>query len=249
MISFDEYGAFCHPLKKVHPGYGVWAKANAYYHPNFTGYILHDPDDMPQNCSHGSQILQALSLASIQMVFLRHADRVKIGCMTGGIDALCSADHDHVWRSAPYYVMEQLIDHAKGTSLELSIDCETFDIHGYAIDDTQAYADRHGVKYVDGAAAKCGNELTVFLINKNETESYPLELDLRGFDEISLDAKSDLFTENIDAGNTYETPDMIKPVLTLSPDLEANGITLRDDILTDKLRPLSFVVYQLHTAD
>lgn len=248
MISFDEYGAFCHPLRKVHPGYGVWAKANAYYQPNFTEYTLHDPDDMPQNRFRGSQILQALSLASIQMVFLRHADRVKIGCMTGGIDALCSADHDHVWRSAPYYVMEQLIEHAKGTSLELSIDCETFDIHGYAIDDTQAYADRYGVRYVDGAASKCGNELTIFLINKNETETYPLELDLRGFGELTLNEKSDLFTENLNAGNTYETPDRIKPIITLASEFETNGITFRGGILTDQLRPLSFVVYRLHEA-
>ena len=37
------------------------------------------------------EMMQALGLASTMLVMLRHADRIKIGCATGGLAALCRA--------------------------------------------------------------------------------------------------------------------------------------------------------------
>ena len=37
----------------------------------------------------GGDLIRMLGMASIQLALLRHADRVKIGCMTGGLGALC----------------------------------------------------------------------------------------------------------------------------------------------------------------
>ena len=53
---------------------------------------------------------------------------------------------------------------------------------GYAIDDTSQYTGKNNINYIDSACAwdeKAGR-LAVFVINRNEKESYPLDLDLRG---------------------------------------------------------------------
>ena len=124
-----------------------------------------------------------LAMTSIQLAFLRHADRVKIGCMTGGLHALCASDHSRVWRTASHYAYMQLLTYARGMSMQVKVDSETFDMPGYAIDDTSQYTGKDGVNYVDAAAAwnKEAGTLSIFVINRNEKENYPLSLDIRGF--------------------------------------------------------------------
>ena len=41
-------------------------------------------------------------LSRIILAMIRRADRVKVGCMTGGLGAVAASDHDHVWHSASY---------------------------------------------------------------------------------------------------------------------------------------------------
>ena len=41
----------------------------------------------------------------------------------------------------------------KGISMDTKVDCETFDIPGYAIDDTSQYPGKEGVGYIDAASA------------------------------------------------------------------------------------------------
>ena len=55
---------------------------------------------------------------------------------------------------------------------------------GYAVDDTSQYTGKNNVNYIDSAAAWEEKEgrLTVFVINRNEKETYPLDLDVRGFE-------------------------------------------------------------------
>lgn len=122
-------------------------------------------------------------MASIQLALLHHADRVKIGCMTGGLGALCASNHDHVWRSASHYAFMQMLSYAKGTSMKVAVEGETYDIPAYAIDDTSQYTGKNGVPYVDAACAwdKAAKRLVIFAINRNETEDYALSLDVTGF--------------------------------------------------------------------
>jgi alpha-N-arabinofuranosidase len=147
-------------------------------------YILHDPDNMPDRPFPGGDMEHMLSMASIQLALLRHADRVKIGCMTGGLFALCASNHDTVWRTASHYCFMALLELARGTSMQVKVDSETFDLPGYAIDDTSQYTGKDGIPYIDSASAWDTEKgvLTVFIINRNESENYPVTIDLRGFD-------------------------------------------------------------------
>ncbi len=184
MLSFDEFGAMIRENQPLNPGWGRYNMARVHYRVNpDRKYVLHDPDNMPDFKFPGGDMEHMLSMASIQLALLRHADRVKIGCMTGGLSALCASNHDTVWKTASHYCFMQLLTLARGTSMQVKVDSETFDLPGYAIDDTSQYTGKDGISYIDSACAwnEAGSVLTVFVINRHESETYPVTIDLRAF--------------------------------------------------------------------
>lgn len=239
MISFDEYGTMAIPNARLHPGYGPHNMAATHYRfdPE-RKYVRHDPDRMEERAFPGGDMLHALTLASTQLAFLHHADRVKIGCMTSGLNALCSSNHDHVWKSASHYVLTQLMQYARGMSLETAVEGETFDIPGYAINDTSEYPDKEGVNWVDAACAweRKEGSLHLFVLNKNPQEDYPLEINVSAFRDCTFLKHLALYSEDFDARNSYETPDRIQP-------RQETSAVFRDGYLTARLKPLSWNVF------
>lgn len=239
MLSFDEYGAMIRPNSPLHPGYGYHNMAAAHYRfdPE-RKYILHDPDNMPDRVFPGGDMIHVLSMTSIQLALLRHADRVKIGCMTGGLGALCSANHDHVWKSASHYAFTDLLRYARGTSMQTKVDSETFDIPGYAIDDTSQYPNKEGVTYIDSASAwdEANNRLTIFVINRSEDNEYPLTLDIKGFEGYKFAKHTELYTDDFDAKNTFDMPNSLLPK-------ERTDGKMENGEFTTHVKPLSWNVF------
>ena len=118
------------------------------------------------------EMLQALGMASTMLVMLNHADRIRIGCATGGLNALCRTDREHVWKGAAHYPFTQMIRWARGESLRCEKRCGCVDIPGYAIDDMNQYGGFEGVETVQAAAALNAEagEMTVFVINADPNE-------------------------------------------------------------------------------
>lgn len=245
MISFDEYGTMAIPNAQLHPGLGPHNMAESHYKfdPTRT-YVLHDPDNMEERDFPGGDMFYALTLGATQIAFLHHADRVKIGCQTRGIASLCSSNHDHVWKSASYYVLTQLMQYAKGISLQIAIQCDTFDIEGYAINDTSQYATRKNVGWIDGAACydESNKAVTLFIINKNPDKNYPLEIDLSNFHTLKLIEHQELYSEDFEAKNSYQCPDLIHPVVN------ANTV-LHKNILNTTLKSLSWNMIRFQFAE
>ena len=238
MLSFDEYGAMIRPNAELHPGYGVYNMTRAHYRfdPD-RKYVLHDPDQMLDRRHPGGDMLQMLAMVSIQMAFLRHADRVKIACMTGGLGALCSSDHDHVWRSASYYALSQLMEYARGTSMQTSVECETYDMPGYAIDDTSQYRGKENVPYVDSASAwdRENGRLNLFVLNRNEESEYSLTVDVRGFEGYRFVKQFEMYTDDLEAQSSFDNPSLVLPK-------EKEDVVFTDGRLTTSLKPLSWNV-------
>jgi alpha-N-arabinofuranosidase len=226
MLSFDEYGSNMRPLAALHPGrnphnlYAAYATADPK-----RKYVRHDPDNMGSRVFPGEgAIASALAPASVLLALLRHADRVKIGCMTGGLQTLASTNHDHVWTPAGNYPITQLMRYGRGVSLQTAVQCDTFDIQGYAIDDNSQYSTHEGIGFIDTAAAfdKDAGELNVFAINRNWEDSNDVELDVSNFEGYSFVEHIQLYSDQLDAKNTYENPDVLVPSIN-SGAVYANG--------------------------
>ena len=173
------------------------------------------------------EMLQALGTASTMLVLLRHADRVKIGCATGGLNALCRTDREHAWKGAAHYPFVQLIRWARGVSLQCPVVCETVDVPAYAIDDMNQYGGFTGVKTIQAAAAleEAAEELTVFVINADPEEEQLLTLDLRGFEGWRLLGHLEMAAAHPDDADTWDHPDTILPRENAETRLEKGCLT------------------------
>lgn len=188
----------------------------------------------------GREILHMLSFISIQLAFLRHADRVKIGCMTGGLGALCASDHDNVWKTASHYAYMQMLSLAKGTSMRTAVESDTYDMPGYAIDDTSQYTGKEGVNYIDSASAwdKENKRLTVFAINRNEDESYALNVDIKGFEGYNKVEHYETFCtdEELEMASSVDNQEIFVPKKN------EQGV-LKDGVYSASVKPLSWNVF------
>ena len=242
MLALDEYAAFFRPRGEARLGKGGRQNAESFLNlnPDRT-YIRHDPDDwstrrMPPSAA---EMPHALAEASILLVLLRHADRVRIGCATGGLNSLCRTSREHVWKGALYYPHMDMHRVAGGTSLQCSVVCGRYDVPGYAIDDMNQYGGFEGVETVQAAAAlnpETG-ELTVFALNADLQEDQALTLNLKGFEGLSFTEHTELYSDDPEACNTYDHPDVIRP--RISRDAVLDG-----GVLTAKLHKASWNVFR-----
>ena len=232
MLALDEYGSMIRPRGEAHLGLGGRQNADMFglFVPGRT-YVRHDPDDWStrRNPPTDHEMLQALGTASTMLVMLRHADRIRIGCATGGLGALCRTDREHAWKGAAYYPYTDLIRFAKGTSMRCEVRCDTYDVPGYAIDDMNQYGGFTGVETVQAAAAlnEETGELTVFAINGDPAEEQELRLDVRGFEGWQFAEHTEMYAEDPEAGNTWDHPETILPRKNTAAAMEKGILTTR----------------------
>lgn len=243
MLSFDEYGARFSPPPELAPGRALHNHTVGHYRFDADrDYVRHDPNNMGNMWNrHGAQgdMYNALTTASILLLFLRHADRVKIGCITGGLGALAASSADHVWSAASHYAFTDLIKYGQGTSMRTSVDCDTYDIPGYFVGGTAQYATKEGVKFIESAAAldEKDGSLNVFVINRNWDADNAIELDMRGFDGYKFVEHVQLFSDDMDARNSYEEPNNIVPTVN-------SGAKYENGIVTSNVKKLSWNVFR-----
>ncbi len=243
MLSLDEYASFFRPRGEAQLGKGGRQNAASFLNlnPDRT-YVRHDPDDWSTRRMPPSANEMALTLAeaSILLVLLRHADRIKIGCATGGLGSLCHTDREHVWKGAAFYPRIDMHRVAGGTSLQCSVTCDKYDVPGYAIDDMNQYGGFEGVETVQAAAVlhpETG-ELTVFALNADPEEDQLLSLNMNGFANLSFTEHTELYAPSSQARNSFEHPDVICPSSCTETSLDGS-------ILTAKLRKSSWNVFRL----
>ncbi len=248
MISFDEYGAMMHPLGEIkHPAWGPYNMYDAHYRfdPD-RGYVLHDPDNMNwfRRRSDGKpmpgDMMNALANASIILAFMRHADRVKIGCMTGGLNTLVSTSKETVWRSGAHYPFHMLSQLGRGVSLKPYVECDTFDIPEYVVDETSKYPEKKNVRFIDVAVAHDPEkgELNIFAINRDTDNTHEFELDVANFEGYTLKEHITLYDESMLKRNSPENPEELIP----SAD---ESTSLCDGKIVGEFKPLSWNVIRL----
>ena len=216
MLSLDEYAASYRPANGASLGNGGRQHdMNFYSFDPERRYVFHDPDDWSTRRMFPKQgeMPRTLATASIMLTLLRHADRIRIGCSTSGLAQLCATDREHVWKGAAYYPFTHLLRYAKGVSLQPVVECETYQVDGYAIDDMNQYAGFENVAYVQAAAAlqEDKNELAVFVVNADDKESHLLKMDMRAFEGWEMAEHQAMYTEDANAFNDFDHPFAICP--------------------------------------
>ena len=246
MLSLDEYGCMMRPEGKTHLGRNGRMPATSFYDIDpAQKYVRHDPEDWSshRNMPPMGDMVGALGTGSVLLTLLRHADRIRIGCATGGLGDLCATSREHVWKRASYYPFTDMIRLARGTSLEAVVSCDQYDVEGYAMDDMNQYEGFEHVDSLQCAAALSPEEdaLTVFMLNADCGDVQEVRLDVRGFEGFALEKHTALFSADPMARNTYENPQAVIPRVV--PDTRCEHGTC-----TAVLPPLSWNVFQFRKA-
>lgn len=226
-ISFDEYGVMFGRQGEVTYGRRGWKDASKVFmqfRPREENvFIKHEPDKFVRRRRTSYQMLEALGVASILLTFIRNADRIKIGCMTGGLGGAIAFDGEHVWKNAsyyPYYQMNRLA--AGGMSILPVVDGPTFNTQQYALNDFNQCHSYEDVQAIEAAAVhhEEKGEVDVFIINRSVEDDIEVSLDVRGFEGYELVEHVEMYTDDITKGNSFESPEVIVPTLNTKTRME-----------------------------
>ncbi|MDR3337396.1 MAG: alpha-N-arabinofuranosidase [Treponema sp.] len=214
-ISFDEYNTW-HGVSETdeqrHPADKLWAVAPA---------LLEDVYTQEDTVTLGGMLI----------TILRHVDRIEIACISELVNCIShirTSNGGGVWVLPPYYAYLHFSKYGRGVSLAALIDSPKYDS-----------ADFTGVPYLDAAAVLADNgDLAIFAINRNLTESLPLELKLRGFSGYKVEEHIIVESANPKDTNTEQEPDKVKPH-------SGGNAAIDDGVVSATLPKLSWNVIRL----
>ena len=218
MISFDEYGISFNAQERVDHGRNGYLPLHSYAEFKddrrrpFNSFDPRNPSD--RSFTRKYAMMDALGQASVLVMLMRHADRVKIGCMTGGIRSAIAFDSQHTWNGATYYPFYQLRHYGTGESILPAIDTPTFSAKGFDIDNFHAADDYYDIPYIDASASldEEKGEAAIFFINRNWEEDMDVRLDVRGFEGYDLVEHQEMYCYDDYASNSFGN-EQIHPVV------------------------------------
>ena len=173
----------------------------------------------------------ALLVGSMLITFLKHADRIKIGCLAQLVNVIApifTKTGGGIFKQTIYYPFEHVSNFGRGVALNPIVDCPKYD--------SKEFTD---VPYIDCIATfdEEKEEVTVFAVNKSMDEDAQLDinfLDFEGynpFEFISMDGydKNDI--------NSFETI-KVQPHKSTLPETEGGRMTAH-------IKPFSWNVIRL----
>lgn len=157
----------------------------------------------------------ALAFGGACIALLNHADRVKAACLAQLVNVIApimTEDGGPAWRQTIFYPFAQMSHFGRGRVLRAEIDCPTYDAMYF---DPRGEHDQYfpvTAAYLKLAAVQgAGEVVTLFALNRHLTEAVPLTLTLSGFAATSIRAARTLHHPDLNAANTRDAPDTVRP--------------------------------------
>ncbi len=147
----------------------------------------------------------ALLVAGIINVFLRHADRVKIACIAQLVNVIApimTATGGPAWRQSIFHPLQIASRLGRGISLNVVTDSPTYDCDEA---DDVPYADVSAVASADGAT------VTIFAVNRHMSEPMEIDASLIGFGELAITEHLALADCDPKTANSAQHPDAVRP--------------------------------------
>ena len=161
-------------------------------------------------------------------IFNNHAERVRMANLAQTVNVLQAViltDEEKMLLTPTYYVMDMYKAHHDATLIPANI---------HTVDYTM---DGHTVPAVSVSASTKDGALTVSLVNIDARSAQPVNIDIRGMQAKSITGQI-LKADQLQAHNTFDHPDVVKPV-------DFNGAKLMHGQIQVTLPPFSVVVLQV----
>ncbi|MDI9499182.1 MAG: alpha-N-arabinofuranosidase [Bacillota bacterium] len=202
MLSFDEWNVWFHSHNAKHEPWSV----------------------APPQLEDIYTLEDALLVGSMLITLLRHADRVKIACLAQLINVIApimTVPGGPAWRQTIYYPFMYTSNFGRGTALHVITDSPKYDSRDYT---DVPWLDTIVVDNGPRAAAD-GRELTIFAVNRGE-EPLLTHYELNGYDGLVIDEHIQLTGADLQASNSPEQPDHVRPTGGSGAAVDERGITV-----------------------
>jgi len=189
----------------------------------------------------------ALAFGGACIALLNHAHRVKAACLAQLVNAIApimTETGGPAWRQTIFFPFADMSNLGRGRVLQLRVDSPTYAATYYDPRDTDEHRfPMAAVPYVKLAAVHDpeGGTLTLFALNRHLTEAMALDFVARGFRGLTLDRATQLRHDALDAANTKERPDNVRPA-------PLGGVETSGERVKARLAPASWNVIRLRAS-
>lgn len=186
--------------KQINLSFDEW---NVWYHSNEADEKLEKWVKAPHQLEDIYNFEDALLVGSMLITMLRHADRVKIGCLAQLVNVIAPimTSDTGAWRQTIFYPFRYTSRYGRGTVLNTVVKAPVYESKTYG-----------AAPYLDSVMVynEEDEELVLFAVNKSLEEDMELTCDLRQFADYRIKEHVVLSHEDMKAVNTEACPKMYR---------------------------------------
>jgi alpha-N-arabinofuranosidase len=189
----------------------------------------------------------ALAFGAACISLLNHADRVKAGCLAQMVNAIApilTETGGPAWRQTIFWPFRDFSRLGRGTVLKANVKSPTYATRYYDPTHTEdLYDTADAIPHLKVAAVHSEKDktLTLFLLNRHLSEDLTVDVLASGFGDLKGQEAHTLRDADLNAVNTKEQPDRIKPSAF-------SGINVSSGSANIQLPPASWTVVRLASA-
>jgi alpha-N-arabinofuranosidase len=188
--------------KRINLSVDEW---NVWFQSRFVGEENLDWAEAPRLIEDTYSVTDAVVVGDLLISLLRHADRVKIGCLAQLVNVIApirSEPGGPAWRQASFHPFALTSRHGRGAVLRAEATGPVYE--------TRAHGD---VPVLDATAVRDeeSGTVTVFAVNRDQREELTLDLDLRACPGLVTGEHVAIHDSDPDAMNTADQPDRVTP--------------------------------------
>ncbi|MFD7019833.1 alpha-N-arabinofuranosidase [Streptomyces sp. NPDC059928] len=229
VATCDHVGARLKSKKRINLSFDEW---NVWYLSRTEAEdSALDWPEAPRLLEDNYTVTDAVVFGSLLIALLRHADRVTVACLAQLVNVIApilTEPGGPAWRQTTFFPFAQASRHGRGQVLNVRVDSPTYE--------TKRYGE---VPLLHATAVRADDgTVTVFAVNRSQTDALPLEVTLVGLDLTAVVEHSALADANPEARNTLADPERVTPHA-------ATGTVLENGALSATLEPLSWNMIRL----
>ena len=120
----------------------------------------------------------ALVIAGFLNVFVRNADVVKMANMAQLVNVIAPifTSETGMFKQTIYYPLQLFAKHVKGTSLDVFVDCDTYDPKEFNVGLGEVTTVQENVPYLDVSATYHENEVTICVVNRHKDNAITTDI-------------------------------------------------------------------------
>jgi alpha-L-arabinofuranosidase len=229
VATCDHVRAVLRHPKRIQVSLDEW---NVWYQQQFVGEEKLAIDEAPNLIEDTYNVVDAVVVGNLLISMLRHADRVRIGCLAQLVNVIApirTRAGGPAWRQTTFHPFALTSRHGRGTVIRTQVHGPTFDTSWF------------GPAPVVDAAATMDEEtesVTLFAVNRDQQGPTNLAVDVRGLPELVVGKHTALYDDDPDAVNSDQQPDRVHP-------RDLADLTIEDGRLEAVLPPTSWNMIRL----